>query len=809
MVDTDGGVDRDAVDWAARTAAGAVTRLAHARGCRVLLPGDRAPVHISSDLRGWPDVLRRLGAPRGRRTPEPSAGYPWGVRHLDPARDHRRPPARPARSSRVPRRTAHEPEARAGTAGGGWPLAAGIRRPRPARRGRLGTRRRLRCGPAVGAARGVGVRGSDGHAAGRRRHRRPRSRASRLAWLLTGLSPALAAPWHWAELGAGLAAGVRDLFPVASDAEGLTVWPRAAAAGLARRLLDRGRRGGASTRGEGRPHAGAAVPDCTGRALDPRPGVETIRHGCGGRGGAAGVGLVPAAGAWAGGWAPRSRPGWTRRGGDGRRRRRPTRRLVRPAGLGGPTATEVRGFDPGHSYGPLTGERDGTTLLRVDPRGPRYWRVRVLSRFDGGGWARLRATRSPTCRSPAPTVRRSRWRCWRCASRGIVSPGDVVDVDGVGTDDAGAGGEVTVDAFTSRAGSELPRPGRRDPCLAGRARRGAAARRTTRRVRTRRSSSPGDPWRSSLFGSPIPPPTAARLERSHYRRTLALARRLSRAGRDPTRRRRAAWRATSSSGSSYDTEVEDGDRPLEDFLFDAPKRLLPALLAEPPRCCCASPASPPAWSRASHPVGTTRAAAYGRSATSMRIPGSRCTSRGSAGSRWTPPPARVPAAVPPGAEPLRAETEDPASSPCPRPGRRRRPRGALHLGSDPGPAAPTPRPRRREAVTLLRALAGRTSPLPPRGDVCGARSARWSCSCGPETALLAQDLEVAHFLVVRSRPTSRAASRHLARTAARSRAGARFVAGRPRPLAHARSPTLGADHRSSVAVTTSGTVDLS
>jgi hypothetical protein len=53
-----------------------------------------------------------------------------------------------------------------------------------------------------------------------------------VAWLLTGLSPALVAPWHWADLGAGLAAGVRDLFPVASNADGLTVWSRAAAEGV-------------------------------------------------------------------------------------------------------------------------------------------------------------------------------------------------------------------------------------------------------------------------------------------------------------------------------------------------------------------------------------------------------------------------------------------------------------------------------------------------------------------------------------------------------------------------------------------------
>jgi uncharacterized protein (DUF58 family) len=90
VVDTHGGVDREAVDWAARTAAGAVTRFALARGCRVLLPGDRLPVRISPDLRGWPEVLRRLalleaGARPG--LPRASNGSPIiAIR----ARDHRR-----------------------------------------------------------------------------------------------------------------------------------------------------------------------------------------------------------------------------------------------------------------------------------------------------------------------------------------------------------------------------------------------------------------------------------------------------------------------------------------------------------------------------------------------------------------------------------------------------------------------------------------------------------------------------------------------------------------------------------------------
>ncbi len=409
VVDTHGDVDRDAVDWAARTAAGAVTRFAHARGCRVLLPGDRAPVHISSDLRGWPDVLRRLVAPRARRTPEPSAGYPWFVRHLDPAHDHLQPPTRPARSSRLSRRTAHEPEARADTAGGGWSLAARIRRPRPARV--------VAWIPIVGS--GVALRFA--------------LLAALVSVAATSTQPACRHLHHGHVRPARVAAD-RPL-PDARRTLALGGSRR-----RARRRLEGSLPGVLQRRG---PHrlasgcgrgalsssSGSSPPprrvDLVRRALAPwgssaclhrsrspsSPGGRTISHGCGGRRGAAGVGLVSAA-------ARRPRAGRrhrsraARRGSDGRRRHRPAG-LVLPA-ASGPGATAVRSFDPGHSYGPLTGTRDGTTLLRVDPGARVLACARALS---------LRRQRlglppcdlEPECPSPAPTVRRSRWRCGRCA----------------------------------------------------------------------------------------------------------------------------------------------------------------------------------------------------------------------------------------------------------------------------------------------------------------------------------------------------------------------------------------------------------
>jgi hypothetical protein len=60
VVDTEGTSDPRAVDWAARAAAGHITRLARTGGCRVLLPGDLAASAVT-DLAGqWRGVHRRL-----------------------------------------------------------------------------------------------------------------------------------------------------------------------------------------------------------------------------------------------------------------------------------------------------------------------------------------------------------------------------------------------------------------------------------------------------------------------------------------------------------------------------------------------------------------------------------------------------------------------------------------------------------------------------------------------------------------------------------------------------------------------------
>jgi uncharacterized protein (DUF58 family) len=59
VVETADSGDPGAVDWAARTAAGAILRLVGTGGCRVLLPGDQ--VATVTDLTAeWPGVHRRL-----------------------------------------------------------------------------------------------------------------------------------------------------------------------------------------------------------------------------------------------------------------------------------------------------------------------------------------------------------------------------------------------------------------------------------------------------------------------------------------------------------------------------------------------------------------------------------------------------------------------------------------------------------------------------------------------------------------------------------------------------------------------------
>ena len=59
VVDTSGALQPGAIDWAARTAAGHVLRLARNGGCRVQLPGDRRETTVA-DAAAWRALHRRL-----------------------------------------------------------------------------------------------------------------------------------------------------------------------------------------------------------------------------------------------------------------------------------------------------------------------------------------------------------------------------------------------------------------------------------------------------------------------------------------------------------------------------------------------------------------------------------------------------------------------------------------------------------------------------------------------------------------------------------------------------------------------------
>jgi uncharacterized protein (DUF58 family) len=60
VVDTADSGDPRAVDWAARTAAGAILRLVGTGGCRVLLPGDQAATTVTDLTTAWHGLHRRL-----------------------------------------------------------------------------------------------------------------------------------------------------------------------------------------------------------------------------------------------------------------------------------------------------------------------------------------------------------------------------------------------------------------------------------------------------------------------------------------------------------------------------------------------------------------------------------------------------------------------------------------------------------------------------------------------------------------------------------------------------------------------------
>jgi uncharacterized protein (DUF58 family) len=81
VVDLTGAPTDEAIDWTLRTAAGQIHGLARAGGCRVLLPGERAPIPVENVAEGWPTVHRRLAGLRGLAD-VPAASSPAGAVHV-------------------------------------------------------------------------------------------------------------------------------------------------------------------------------------------------------------------------------------------------------------------------------------------------------------------------------------------------------------------------------------------------------------------------------------------------------------------------------------------------------------------------------------------------------------------------------------------------------------------------------------------------------------------------------------------------------------------------------------------------------
>lgn len=82
VVDTAGTAEDAAVDWAARQAAGQVLALVRAGGCRVVLPGDRAPTIVVDPTAQWPALHRRLAALEPGVVGRPATGDEPGTSYV-------------------------------------------------------------------------------------------------------------------------------------------------------------------------------------------------------------------------------------------------------------------------------------------------------------------------------------------------------------------------------------------------------------------------------------------------------------------------------------------------------------------------------------------------------------------------------------------------------------------------------------------------------------------------------------------------------------------------------------------------------
>ena len=580
-----------------------------------------------------------------------------------------------------------------------------------------------------------------------------------LAWLAAGLSPALVAPWHWAELDAGVASGIRHLFAARVEPDAIAAWPRAVAIGIVAMAWM-----GAAAAARRQTVTGART---VAVLCLIAPVVLSVLARKSSDQAWLGTAVVLLALAW-------FRPGRVGRGPGAAIAAAAAVVAMAVVGTAAPrhawfdsadaASSEIRTFDPGHSYGPLTGERDGTTMLRVRARQPAYWRVRVLSRFDGRGW-----TVSPQREThlPQPSARTQEIdvdvRALR--SRAVVSPGEVLGVAARGATSRLDGDYVVLQSSPGlgahyRVRAAVVRTSRTTLSVAPPPRNPALSRYTTVPVADR-------PVEVPLLGSHDARGVDASLARSPYRRSLALAKRLSTGARSELEVVTRVERFLKQR-YRYETDVRDGPRPLDSFLFgrhtgycqhfSGAAALLLRLAGVPARVVTGF--APGRYDAAHHAWQVRDVDAHSWVEVYFE------------GVGWVavdPTPGRGPASKPPATDALGGRTEIAARS---------RVRstaagcsaaacgtasttstGAIWWAAIAAPILAVPfawagirvRQRRRRhpderATVLLRALAGGGTRL-PRGATHAELGGALARSCGPETARLASVLEQRRFSV--------------------------------------------------------------
>jgi protein-glutamine gamma-glutamyltransferase len=320
----------------------------------------------------------------------------------------------------------------------------------------------------------------------------------------------------------------------------------------------------------------------------------------------------------------------------------PRERWFTPASLFS-AAPPFRTLETLPTYGPLQGRRSGATMLEVTAAEPALWRMQVLGVFVEDLWSVRAWAAVLDLPEPAARVVEAKVDVRGLRNDLVVSPGRI--------DALHAGGQVS--QAPGEAWSVTPAPRRGDTYQV----RASVVRATAQQLRGAPAPVPTDArlraytdlyvrpapryyWDRvgvPLFGQPPNPRVTAALDRTPYRPVAALARQLAAGATTQWDMVARVQRyLLDSDRFRYTTNLpKAGPYPLVGFLlrdhagycqhFAGAAALLLRLAGARPGWW---PASPPACSRA---TGASTCA------TSMRTPGSRCTSGAMAGWHSTPP----------------------------------------------------------------------------------------------------------------------------------------------------------------------------